>query len=152
MGLDMYLYKKSYIGNEYRKPEEKLNIKPGKKEDENIEAERITYIIERVGYWRKANQIHKWFVDKVQGGIDECQESPVDKEQLKELLKLVDEVLADTDKAPSLLPAQHGFFFGDESYDSWYFDNLKETKRILDKIIKEEGKSWSSQYFYQSSW
>ena len=25
-----------------------------------------------VGYWRKANHIHKWFVDNVQDGIDDC--------------------------------------------------------------------------------
>ena len=153
MGLDMYLYKKSYIGNEYRKLEEKLDIKPGLKEDESIEIERITHIVERVGYWRKANQIHKWFVDNVQGGVDDCREASVSKESLKELLKLVDTVLADTDKAASLLPVQHGFFFGGENYDEYYFQNLKDTKEILEKIVKGKGsKSCSADYTYQSSW
>ena len=27
---------------------------------------------EDVGYWRKANQIHNWFVQNVQGGEDDC--------------------------------------------------------------------------------
>lgn len=29
-------------------------------------------IIQNVGYWRKANQIHRWFVDNVQDGDDDC--------------------------------------------------------------------------------
>ena len=39
---------------------------------------------EEVGYWRKANQIHKWFVDNVQDGVDDCGEYKVTKEQLIE--------------------------------------------------------------------
>jgi len=37
-------------------------------------------------YWRKANQIHNWFVDNVQGGDDDCREYGVSIEHLKELL------------------------------------------------------------------
>ena len=47
----------------------------------------------QVGYWRKANHIHKWFVDEVQEGIDDCGEYEVSHEQLKDLLFLVNEVL-----------------------------------------------------------
>ena len=39
-----------------------------------------------VGYWRKANAIHKWFVDNVQDGVDDCAYYEVSKEQLEELL------------------------------------------------------------------
>ena len=39
-----------------------------------------------VGYWRKANAIHKWFVDNVQDGNDDCGSYEVSKEQLEELL------------------------------------------------------------------
>ena len=38
-----------------------------------------------VMYWRKANAIHKWFVDNVQGGEDDCREYPVSNDQLIEL-------------------------------------------------------------------
>jgi hypothetical protein len=47
-----------------------------------------------VAYWRKANAIHKWFVDNVQGGRDECQLSWVKREQLQALADLCEEVLA----------------------------------------------------------
>jgi len=30
-------------------------------------------ISENVGYWRKANQIHGWFVENIQDGEDDCQ-------------------------------------------------------------------------------
>ena len=44
-------------------------------------------ITEEVGYWRKANAIHRWFVDVVQHGEDDCKLYEVSKEQLEELLK-----------------------------------------------------------------
>ena len=44
-------------------------------------------IHEQVGYWRKANAIHNWFVDNVQDGIDDCcYHNEVTKEILEELL------------------------------------------------------------------
>ena len=39
-----------------------------------------------VGYWRKANAIHKWFVENVQSDVDDCGYYEVSKEQLEELL------------------------------------------------------------------
>jgi hypothetical protein len=41
-----------------------------------------------VCYWRKANQIHKWFVDNVQGGVDDCGEYLVTEDELDELREL----------------------------------------------------------------
>lgn len=41
---------------------------------------------DEVGYWRKANAIHKWFVDNVQNGEDNCEAYEVYKEALEKLL------------------------------------------------------------------
>jgi len=38
-------------------------------------------------YWRKANQIHHWFVENVQGGEDECNPFPTSRGKLQELAK-----------------------------------------------------------------
>lgn len=38
-----------------------------------------------IGYWRKANAIHKWFVDNVQNGEDDCDNYLVTKENIEEL-------------------------------------------------------------------
>lgn len=48
---------------------------------------------EEVGYWRKANQIHNWFVQNVQNMVDDCGVYEVSEEQLKELLDVCRKVL-----------------------------------------------------------
>jgi len=109
---------------------------------------------EEIGYWRKANAIHGWFVNECQGGVDECQKTKVSKVKLRSLLSKVNSVLrlADNDKswenkARSVLPSQSGFFFGGTEYDEYYLDDLRNTKRILEKALKEDG-----EIYYQSSW
>jgi len=48
-----------------------------------------------VGYWRKANAIHGWFVRELAGGIDECQPIHVSRENLITLRQLCLEALRD---------------------------------------------------------
>lgn len=50
-------------------------------------------IYEQIGYWRKANQIHNWFVQNVQDGNDDCDSYEVTKEQLTELYNTAKTVL-----------------------------------------------------------
>ena len=103
------------------------------------------------GYWRKANQIHKWFVDNVQGGVDNCGEYLVDIKALERLLELVNEVLQDRDKAKEFLPTTNGFFFGDISYDESYFDDLINTKAIIENVLSiVELRKYD--IYYSSSW
>jgi hypothetical protein len=52
------------------------------------------------GYWRKANHIHKWFVDNVQHGVDECQEAPVTLDQLRQLKSDCLQVLGRSELVP----------------------------------------------------
>lgn len=46
-----------------------------------------------IGYWRKANAIHAWFVKHVQDDKDECKETDVSREQLTTLLETCRQVL-----------------------------------------------------------
>jgi hypothetical protein len=181
MGLDMNLFKKTYIGNKYKKEDEKVKLIGDRAKD--IDIDKISYITEDIGYWRKANAIHKWFVDNVQDGNDDCGEHYVSKEQLKELLGLVNRVLdgsklikgkiqngyhclangkeepimedgefiEDPTLAKELLPTEEGFFFGMTNYDQWYIDSLKETKTILEDVLKS-GEKDLAEYYYSSSW
>lgn len=103
-----------------------------------------------VAYWRKANQIHQWFVMNVQSGVDECEEHTVSRERLQELVNVCTEVLDDHSKASALLPTQSGFFFGSVEYDVWYFRDLEYTKEQLTKLI-EATSDWD-EFRYQSSW
>lgn len=53
-----------------------------------------TSIMEQVGYWRKANHIHNWFVENIQDGVDDCHyHREVTEEDLGELLDVCKRVL-----------------------------------------------------------
>ena len=103
-----------------------------------------------IGYWRKANAIHGWFVRECQEGVDECQETYIPREKLKDLMELCKEVLADKNKADELLPVTEGFFFGGYEYDEWYFTYLKNTVDIINKVLKNVPEGWD--FTYRSSW
>ena len=94
MGLDMYLTRKKYIGGNYEHNKVKGIIdleKNGTKIP--IDLSKISYIDEEVLYWRKANAIHKWFVDNIQEGTDDCKDYYVSSKDLKELLEICNEVI-----------------------------------------------------------
>jgi hypothetical protein len=151
MGLDMYLTKKNYVQNhDYMEKDERheVIIKKGGKIVKSIKPERIDSVSEEIAYWRKANAIHRWFVDNVQDGNDDCKEYYVDQEQLKELVSLCKEVLSDKNKAAELLPCQEGFFFGSYDYDEWYFNNLEKTVEMLEPELETE----AYDFYYCSSW
>lgn len=127
MGLDMYLKASCYVsgwdhGTSLEKTAFKALLKAGgltaKDVCENLPAGDISIT---VAYWRKANQIHAWFVKNVQKGIDNCESFIVDREQLTQLRDVCKEVLSNPDKASTLLPPQAGFFFGQTDASSdWY--------------------------------
>lgn len=145
MGLDMYLRKEFYIAAKYehRKVKAKVDItidgKPIK-----VDPKKIYSITEDVGYWRKSNQIHKWFVDNVQGGKDDCESYDVGYEDLLKLKELCEKVLKTKDT--SLLPPQSGFFFGSTEIDEGYFEDLKYTVKMIEDLDPE------GDYIYRSSW
>ena len=152
MGLDMYLYKKNYIWQgEWVKPEVKQEVlvKKGGDVDTTIKPERVKYVVEEVGYWRKANQIHEWFVQNVQDGKDDCQESYVSREQLEELLGVCRIVKIDKEKAEQLLPTQSGFFFGGTEYDEYYYQDIDNTIEILEEALSDEK---ADDFAYRASW
>jgi hypothetical protein len=150
MGLDMYLNKRTYVKNwNHMEPVERHEVSVTKNgKPTAIKPERVTNITEEVGYWRKANQIHAWFVANVQRGADDCKEYYVSREQLTKLLETVKEVLNDHSKAEKLLPSQSGFFFGGTDYDSYYFEDLENTQEILEAALSED----DGDYYYDSSW
>ena len=154
MGLDQYLTKKTYVKNwKHMSDDEKHNVSVEGKKSKEIKPERVTYIEEEVAYWRKANQIHSWFVNNVQNGEDDCRSSYLHPSKLKELLESCKAVLADHSKADKLLPTQPGFFFGETEYDKWYFGQLEETVEIIDGILTEMKENEAHyEFYYESSW
>lgn len=94
----MYLSRRTYIGGHYEHRNvqgPKVDIIIGEKEPKtySFDLSKIEAIEEQVCYWRKANHIHKWFVDNCQEGVDECQKTTVSTGQLKELLETCRKVI-----------------------------------------------------------
>ena len=164
MGLDMYLdieksfYSPAWDEDRKKTEEEKMNEKlrelfPDVKRTDNLDYVKVSF---EVGYWRKANAIHKWFVDNCQDGQDDCKRYYVRKDKLKELRELCKNVLDKSDlnienpeTANTLLPTQGGFFFGNTDYDEYYCSDIKSTLKIIDYCLSlDEG--WD--FYYHSSW
>ena len=134
MGLDMYLTAERYLGFRDKLAEKvKANlIFSGLPELEHMEIKRLMY---EAIYWRKANAIHKWFVDNIQEGKDDCKRYYVSKENLIALRDLCKKVLEDKDNASELLPPQKGFFFGGTEIDQSYFDDINHTIESIERLL-----------------
>jgi hypothetical protein len=104
MGLDMYLSAKKYVsgwnfdGSRDTSEYDTLREMYGMKKCEGSPSAEVSF---NVGYWRKANAIHGWFVRECGGGVDECQVMYVDREKL---LALKNHCLAALAKKPASFP------------------------------------------------
>jgi len=148
----MYLYKKTYIRQgDFYKPESvnEVIVKTGGEIDKKIDPKKVKYVVEEAGYWRKANQIHRWFVENVQRGTDDCGSYWVSREKLEELLDLCKRVKEDNSLADELLPSTSGFFFGGTEYDEWYFNDIDNTIQIIEECLSDEE---ADDFEYHSSW
>lgn len=98
MGLDMYLKAERYVSgyshsddlsqNTYEWLVKNMGVQ--KYVDKGTPSARINFT---VGYWRKENHIHKWFVNNCQDGNDDCGSYEVGRDQLRELRDLCQKVL-----------------------------------------------------------
>jgi hypothetical protein len=161
MGLDMYLFANHYVN--------KVNWKDShdgnwcETEDftalvntldcrESINKDDVTGITIDIpiGYWRKANAIHNWFVSEMADGRDECQDIYCAKENLKELRSICSDVLRIKTEEYSRehLPSKSGFFFGMTEYNEYYYNDLEETIKILDRALA----SRYDTFIYRASW
>lgn len=152
----MYLKKKTYI---FENENKKIKVVGC-----DVKNERISEITERVGYWRKFNALHNWFVKNCQDGVDDCRECYISKNDQELLIKTLEEIseankksrTKGITKAQKLLPTQDGFFFGGTEYDDWYFQYIEETLSIFlelreeQKNKKDDGNLVS--LYYKSSW
>jgi hypothetical protein len=152
MGLDMYLCRKTYV--KHWKDEAKVLLTVPEQAHDDVKAiqpDRVKYVIEVVAYWRKANAIHKWFVDNFADGVDECQEIPVTAYDLSTLISLCEQVLETREVAGVVLPTTSGFFFGSTEYDDGYYEDLQNTVDMLKPVLAEDPNGYGD-YYYQASW
>ena len=183
MGLDMYLSKKTYVkkwSHQEKKDQFDVTIKKGGKKFTGINPERVSYITEEIAYWRKANQIHGWFVNNTEE-IQQDVKYYVTKEHLTNLLLdckkvlellntlpkttkkvvggwrdgkeyLVDvEVYDNADEILDLLPPTQGFFFGSDTIDDYYKQDIEHTIKVLEEELSTNEDEYPD-YEYYASW
>ena len=101
-------------------------------------------------YWRKFNALHKWFVNHVQDGIDECQKSRfLTKDDVESIIYILKEIKKNPETASEMMPTSDGFFFGGTNYDTWFMQDVEESipvfERLLERVDREN-------FYYHSSW
>ena len=181
MGLDMYLSKKTYVKQwSHKKPEDQfeVSVKKGGVTYSNIKPERVSYIIEELMYWRKANQIHGWFCKNTEEIVADIRYyvTKTDLEVLLETCKtvlrileeapkvtkqvfggwkddeqyMVDIEVYDNDILKNILPPTDGFFFGSDVIDDYYKENIVDTIKFLEEELPncKEG----DEFEYHASW
>jgi hypothetical protein len=147
MGLDMYLNAERYLWS-HVDVDTQLSENIGQLVGLPADG-RIKTITVEAGYWRKANQIHHWFVQNVQDGEDDCRSAYVSQEKLTELRELCQRAIDNPEQAHLILPRTEGFFFGNKEYDQWYFEQLRDTIEVIDNALAMP-EQW--EFNYTSSW
>ncbi len=164
MGLDMYLYAERYIWSDEKQRSKEI-LDALDIDEEMVSGRGNIYVRVEVGYWRKANAIHNWFVEQVANGVDNCEENRVSLWQLKRLRDTCKTVLAarvnqgepvteGVSQEPKLLPVAEGFFFGSYKYDEYYYQSLENTVEIVDNCLAlNECKTHRGlEFIYRASW
>ena len=169
MGLDMYLEIRK---NEYRSKYHQDNGSDLALEYPKDITEFIPNLTDltisrqtnyKVGYWRKANHIHNWFMqncalrDEYDNPIDDCRPIEITVDKLEKLLDDCKKVLADHSLTETLLPTTDGFFFGSTEYEEYYFSEIERTIEIIEPVLKFakhklEIEDYVWEVYYQASW
>lgn len=92
-------------------------------------------IHEEVGYWRKANHIHNWFVENIQDGEDDCRyHREIGKADLLDLLDICEVVLASCNLIEGEVCNGHSYRNGVETpimEHGKYVEDPKTAKELL---------------------
>ena len=102
-------------------------------------------IYESVGYWRKANAIHKWFVENVQDDNDDCGYYEVSKKQLEELLEVCNTVKSKT-------KMEHNYVKNGETFaNNMWCPIVEEGDIIVNPEVASELLPTQSGFFFGST-
>lgn len=175
----MYLTKKTFVQRwSHHKLEDQyeVSVKRGGVDYPNIKPERVSNVTEEIMYWRKANQIHGWFVNNCEERVPDVKYY-VTKEDLGNLLetcKKVIEILNQSEKKTTkvvggwkngenymvdvdvydgtneimeLLPPTEGFFFGSDTIDEWYKQQVEETITTLESELSIISVGYGYEYY-----
>ena len=81
-------------------------------------------------YWRKANQIHNWFVQNCQNGVDDCGRYAITVADLMKLKELCEKILTMTEIKQELRPTYPNGWFSEPVYV------MQDVRLLTDEGIK----------------
>ena len=174
----MYLYAEKFIGSNTDKTGSYDEIKnlAGLKDLPTPDFSSIV-VKSMVGYWRKANAIHGWIVNKCADGKDECQTIYLSDDDLINLRSDCVKALANPDRQYQIennkvfyqlcdylnsleteltpttfenpVPPVEGFFFGGNELSDYYFYQLEYTIDLITSLLESDHELGFS---YHASW
>lgn len=150
MGLDMYLEAKFHLPpySEELTPVRQVigqaigYTPPAEKPDNDPTLMEITGVTVRVGYWRKFDPLHQWFVSNVLESYDDCRSAYVSPEVLVELEELLDQVSDDPESA-----SEHFVSEGDMPMSE---GDVDYTLKVVVQAKKLQERGWD--ITYRASW
>ena len=145
MGLDMYLTAKKDFYPDFgddkeknRKAFSKLLSGAGITVNE-IDSEFPTADVSfKVGYWRKANAIHAWFVKHCQAGVDDCNSHSVSRENLIKLKMFARLCLPTTAKQTVYFLHKQDFSLVAQKLQSGILTTSNLPSRLLTVVLKND--------------
>ena len=111
---------------------------PTEKPDNDATLMEITGVTVRVGYWRKFDPLHQWFVSNVQEGHDDCRPAYIAPDVLDVLEEQLDQVNDDPDSA--------GEHFVSEDDGPMMKGDIDYTLRIVVQAKKLQERGWDIYY------
>lgn len=144
MGLDSYLYiKKEHKTDTLRnilnlaKTNKQLQETLSKEDLDSLEElSQTAYIdtVQEIAYWRKANQIHNYFIQECGGGEDNGQSIYVCLADLKELVRRCKKIIKTVQYTEDWI--HNGTLFGSDDKEIFYLDDdtqlpLEEIKKLI---------------------
>lgn len=156
MGLDMMLsVKKGVPGWAHRGPEAVLQLQ---KVCEAVGIQACTEcpwatVEIDIAYWRKANQIHGWFIRECAAGDGNVTTIEISRQDLTRLRDLCRSGLEAKSEhwAMEHLPPMEGFFFGTYDIDEWYWLNVEKTVALLTAALNLPDNG-DHTFHYRASW
>lgn len=103
-------------------------------------------IVEDIGYWRKANEIHDWFVRQVQNGEDDCRyHNEVTEDDLRALLIICKTVFDNSKLVASKIKN------GETYKDGKWIPNMEDGYIIEDPSVARALLPTTSGFFFGST-
>lgn len=115
MGLDQFIFAK---------------LKTSNKKESDIE----------VAYFRKFNALQNYFEENFDQ--ENCEDTNLTYDIVVDLIDRLERVVkakafGNTDTAEELFPTTNGFFYGDTSYNEYYFEKIRDALRLFRQIEEE---------------